>query len=383
MALTGKAIPLRAAALAVLLAALAVAVASTEPLSSIPNPRVKNGSWVTDMPGALRPDTVTRLNQTLGAAEREHGIEVAVVVVRSLDGSSVEDVAEKLFKLWGIGKKGKDNGLLFLWATGDRKVRVEVGYGLEGILPDGKVGSILDAYVIPQFKANQFDAGVIAGVDALLTAAQSRPVTLPPVSRSYAYESPAPATGRISTRIPSRWIWWITPGIPWLIGVPLFFIVRGAYRRWRRYRSRRCPECRARMVRLSETDDDALLDKGQVSEEQVGSVDYDVWKCPSCAHHFTIRYAKWATKYDTCPQCSNRTKWTTETVVERASRHGDGLAQVVVQCAFCNFKSEYEKVLPQIQSTSSSSSGGWSSGSSGGSSFGGGRSGGGGSSRGY
>ena len=112
-------------------------------------------------------------------------------------------------------------------------------------------------------------------------------------------------------------------------------------------------------------------------------MDYDVWKCPSCAYQFTLRYAKWATKYDMCPQCSNRTKWSTETVVERATRHGDGLARVTDQCAFCNYKVEYEKVLPQLASSSSSSGGGYSSSSGGGSSFGGGRSGGGGASRGY
>ena len=365
----------------VVLAVLLTALAGAEPITGIPNPRIKNGTWVSDNAGALRADTIATLNRALGAAEREHGIEVVVVVIRSLDGSSVEDVAEKLFKLWGIGKKGRDNGLLFLWSTGDRKVRVEVGYGLEGILPDGKAGSILDAYVIPQFKAGQFDAGVIAGVNALLRAAQSQPVALPAISKSY--DTSEPQVVR-AIRPPSTLRWWMTSWVPWLAGVPLFFIVRTALRRWRRNRRRRCPECRSWMVRLSETDDDALLDKGQMSEEQVGSVDYDVWKCPSCAHHFTIRYPKWATKYDTCPQCSNRTKWTTETVVERATTHGAGLAKVAVQCAFCNFKSEYEKVLPQIQSTSSGSSGSsWSSGSSGGSSFGGGRSGGGGASRGY
>src|SRR5262245_16546607 len=100
-----------------------------EPLASIPNPRVKNGTWITDMAGGLQPGTIDYLNQTIDATEKTHGVEMAVVVVRSLDGLTVEDFAEKLFKLWGIGKKGRDNGLLFLWSTGDRKVRVEVGYG--------------------------------------------------------------------------------------------------------------------------------------------------------------------------------------------------------------------------------------------------------------
>jgi len=340
-----------------------------EPLASIPNPRVKNGTWVTDMAGALRPETIAQLNQMIGEVERTRGIEMAVVVVRSLDGLTVEDAAEKLFRMWAIGKKGQDNGLLFLWSTGDRKVRVEVGYGLEGTLPDGKVGAILDAYVIPKFKANQFDEGVLSGVETLLGAQRGDPIVLPAVGKSYAIERWRP----------SGWSLWF-----WLSGpIALFLTVRSMFRRWRRYRSRKCPQCRTRMVRLSETEDDASLDQGQAAEERVGSVDYDVWKCPSCAYQFTLRYAKWATKYDMCPQCSNRTKWSTETVVERATRHGDGLARVTDQCAFCNYKVEYEKVLPQLTRSSSSSGGGYSSSSGGGSSFGGGRSGGGGASRGY
>ena len=80
----------------------------------------------------------------------------------------MEEAAVKLFELWGIGKKNKDNGLLLLWSTGDRRVRIEVGYGLEGALPDGKVGAILDTYVIPKFKAGDFDQGLIDGVDAVV-----------------------------------------------------------------------------------------------------------------------------------------------------------------------------------------------------------------------
>jgi hypothetical protein len=103
--------------------------ARAEPLTSIPNPRVQNGTWVTDMSGTLRADTIARLNERIGEFERATGAEMAVVVIRSLDGSSIEEAAAKLFELWGIGKKGQDNGLLLLWSTGDRRVRVEVSYG--------------------------------------------------------------------------------------------------------------------------------------------------------------------------------------------------------------------------------------------------------------
>jgi uncharacterized protein len=138
------------------------------------------------MPRALRAETVARLNSTIGELEQTNGAEMAVVVVTSLDGLSVEEAAVKLFELWGIGKKSKDNGLLLLWSTGDRRVRVEVGYGLEGTLPDGKVGAILDTYVIPQFKAGDFDRGLIDGVDALVRVVRAEPVELASVnSESY------------------------------------------------------------------------------------------------------------------------------------------------------------------------------------------------------
>jgi uncharacterized protein len=350
------------ATLLIVVALFAGGIAS-EPLASIPNPRVRNGTWVADMPGALRADTVARLNQTISSIEKSHGIEMAVVVVQSLDGLPVDEAAVKLFELWGIGKKGRDNGLLFLWSRGDRQVRVEVGYGLEGVLPDGKVGAILDAYVVPKFKAGEFDAGLVAGVDALLAAARSEPVALPAMSnKSYESEGWLPS-------------WW-----PLLGGIPVGIGALTAFNRWRRYRRRRCPQCGTRMALMTDYDDDTVLEEGQVAEERIGSVDYDVWQCPACAHHFTLRYAKWTSKYDKCPQCSNRTKSTTESVIEAATTHGDGSARVLEQCAFCSFTNEYTKVLPRIRESSSSSSSG---GGSGGSSFGGGRSGGGGASRGY
>jgi uncharacterized protein len=343
-----------------------IAALSAEPLTSIPNPRSRDGTWVTDMPGMLRAETVAQLNSAIGDLERTTGIEMAVVVIGSLDGLSVEEAASRLFDLWGIGKKKQDNGLLLLWSTGDRRVRVEVGYGLEGVLPDGKVGAILDSYVMPQFRSGTFDEGLMAGVDALAKAIRSEPVALSsPTSESY--ESGGPGIGAIVIGLLGA----IPAGLGSILG----------FRKWRRHRRRRCPACDTRMVRLDEGADDALIEKGQQAEERVGSVDYDVWKCEACSHHFTLRYPKWFSQYETCPQCHNRTKSSTQTVITQATTSSSGSARVVEQCAFCTFRREYTKVLPRIQQ--SSSSGGSSSRSSSSSSFGGGRSGGGGASRGY
>jgi uncharacterized protein len=357
------ALPVAVAALVVSIVMAMGVTLGAEPLTSIPNPRTRDGTWVTDMPGALRAETVARLNATIADLERTSGAEMAVVVIRSLDGLSVEEAAVKLFELWGIGKKSQDNGLLLLWSTGDRRVRIEVGYGLEGTLPDGKAGAILDTYVIPRFKAGDFDQGLIEGVNAIAGVVRAEPVALlSPQSESYDPRS------------------WGIGSVLAGIGSALAAVIGSVtgFRRWRRYRRRRCPECQTMMTRLAETEDDVLLAAGAQAEERVGSVDYDVWKCGACGHHFTLRYPKWLTGYAACPQCSNRTKSSTETVITAATTSHSGTARVVEHCAFCNFHHEFTKTLPRIQQSSSSSGS-----SRGGSSFGGGRSGGGGASRGY
>jgi uncharacterized protein len=355
----------RLMALGALILLLSPAVGA-EPLASIPNPRTRDGTWVTDMPGTLRAETIARLNSTISEFERTNGAEMAVVVIRSLDGLTIEEAAVKLFELWKIGKESKDNGLLLLWSTGDRRVRVEVGYGLEGVLPDGKVGAILDARVIPKFKSGEFDEGLLAGVDALLSAARDEPVELPS-PRSESYESGSPGI--------------IAVVIGLLGGLPLSVGSIVGFRKWRRRRRRRCPACQTLMTLLDESADNALLEEGQQAEERIKSVDYDVWKCGACGHHFTLRYPKWFSSYSKCTQCHNRTKSSTERVLVAATTTTSGSARVVETCAFCTFHREYTKVLPRIESSSSSSSGSSSGGGSG--SFGGGGSGGGGASRGY
>ena len=342
---------------------LATNARGAESLASIPNPRVQNGTWVTDTSATLDPKIVALLNERAAAFERDTTGEIAIVVIRSLDGISIEDAAVKLFKMWGIGKKTRDNGLLFLWSTGDRRVRVEVGYGLEGTLPDGKVGAILDQYVIPRFKAQQFDQGVLDGVDALIAVARNEPLALV-----------SPSTDSYDDASEGWPVWLQVLGL-----VPFGLASLFSFRKWRRLHPRRCPQCQTRMTRLDEAQDDAHLSKGEVAEETVGSVDYDVWHCPACAHHLTLRYPKWLSQYANCPQCHHRTLQSTTVTIEAATTSHAGSARVTETCGFCTYTHAFTKTLPRISQSSSSSSGGGSSSSS----FGGGSSGGGGASRSY
>jgi len=88
------------------------------------------------------------------------GTAVVVVTLKSIEGNDPADYANRLYEAWGIGKKGEDKGVLILLALTERKVRIETGYGVEGILPDGLVGEILDTYVAPYLKKGNYDKGL-------------------------------------------------------------------------------------------------------------------------------------------------------------------------------------------------------------------------------
>lgn len=123
--------------------------------------------FVNDYAGLLSPAVKTQLDAKLSQLEVETTAEVAVVSVKSLEGEDINDYAVRLFEKWKIGKKDKDNGVLFLVALDDRKMRIEVGYGLEAIITDGRAGRIRDNDVIPRFKEDDYEGGITAGVASI------------------------------------------------------------------------------------------------------------------------------------------------------------------------------------------------------------------------
>jgi uncharacterized protein len=119
---------------------------------------------VNDFAGVLKPDEKQSLENRCRQVREQTGAQLAVVVLRSLEGGQIDDFAVKLFERWGIGQKGKDNGLLLLVALEDRQARIEVGYGLEGILPDSLAGRILREQLFPAFKQQKYAEGLSAAV---------------------------------------------------------------------------------------------------------------------------------------------------------------------------------------------------------------------------
>ena len=123
---------------------------------------------VVDDAGVLDNATREALRIKLQALEEKTGDQLIVVTVKSLHGSSVEEYANKLFRHWRIGEKGRNNGVLFLHAPNERKIRFEVGYGLEGTLTDAISKLIQVNAVAPRFKQNDFNGGTMRGVDDII-----------------------------------------------------------------------------------------------------------------------------------------------------------------------------------------------------------------------
>ncbi len=118
--------------------------------------------YVTDLAGVLDEADARAIAAQLEAAEARTTAEIAIVTVPTLDVPSIEEYANRLFHEWGIGQKGTDNGVLVLVAPFERKVRIEVGYGLEAVLPDGLAGEVIRTQALPAFRDGDVPAGIRA-----------------------------------------------------------------------------------------------------------------------------------------------------------------------------------------------------------------------------
>jgi uncharacterized protein len=152
--------------------------------------------YVTDASGVLPPARLEALNERLAAFERETTAQVLVWIAPHVpEGTTPEELGADAIRSWGVGQKGKDNGVVLFVFTADRKVRIATGYGMEGPIPDAVAKRILADVVKPHLKRGDFAAGVEAGVDALLRAARdeggsSSPVATAPAAPLAGVEEP-------------------------------------------------------------------------------------------------------------------------------------------------------------------------------------------------
>jgi uncharacterized protein len=137
-------------------------LAPAERVQDLPKPT----NYVSDFANVLSPETLASLNALCRQVDAQAHAQIAVVTIKSLEGEPIEDFATALEDKWKVGKKGTDRGLLLIIAAEDHQYRIEVGYGLEGILPDGRVGDI-GRQMVPYLRQNDYDSAVTSAVQQI------------------------------------------------------------------------------------------------------------------------------------------------------------------------------------------------------------------------
>jgi uncharacterized protein len=137
---------------------------------------------INDYAGLIPADRALALEERLARFEAETGHQIAVLTIPSLKGDSLEDFGIRVAESWKIGKKGFDNGAILLIARDDRRLRIEVGYGLEGVMPDAIASRIIREVITPRFRSGDYAGGIEAGIDAILKVTKGE--TLPERARA-------------------------------------------------------------------------------------------------------------------------------------------------------------------------------------------------------
>lgn len=166
---------------------------------------------VTDTVGLLTVEDKAQIDSQLMRLEKEKGAQVGVLIVGNTGSETIESYAEKVFNYWRLGRLNIDDGILLVVALDDRAVRIEVGYGLEGVVTDVFAAQIIDDYLIPNFRRADYAAGIKLAVDALCAAIMEEP--LPPASKTRYF-------------IPQG-----TTGFSW-IDIPAGLLIGGSFLMW-------------------------------------------------------------------------------------------------------------------------------------------------------
>lgn len=207
--------------LTILLLSLTGCSFSTE--NEIPIPTVEENVYVYDQDNIIDDDVESSLNEILTELEEKTEVEFAVVSVESLLNKSIEDYSNNLFNTLGIGKKGKDNGLLLIFSRSDERVRIEVGRGLEGLLNDAKCGRILDDYFVPYRENDEYTKATKLTVNAILNIfAEEYEVDI------NGMETDSPSKDSSDEGLP-LWVWIIIIIVILIIVVSDIFLGRGSF----------------------------------------------------------------------------------------------------------------------------------------------------------
>lgn len=350
-----------------------VLVMAVQSVAEVPNPRP--GGWVTDQAGVLSDGDEAALNQLAEKLRAGRGAELAIVTVDDVPGTP-KQFATALFNAWGVGRAGHDDGVLLLLVVGQHRLEIETGIGLETALAPAWLADLQAEQMVPLFKRGNYGGGLLAGTIGLVARLQALPgeadvpstpgeyrsdgeVTRPPIARRPA-SAPVPAAPPPRSANQPDEGGGGNLGLAVLAGLGAVGAGAGAYG-LRARRRRRCSKCDVQMLALDELADDAHLSAGQVTEERVGSMNYEVLICPGCQASKTLAHRRWFSGKHDCPACHFRTMTSRSTTLIHATYDQGGTVQVTESCANCGRNQTSTHSTPRRTRPSPSSSSAYSS----------------------
>lgn len=317
--------------------------------------------YVNDFADLLPLEDEDRIRAKLIELKEKKDIEFTVVTIGLMSDyghhGEIEPFATGLFNDWGVGNAQRNDGLMMLIARYDRKMRIEVGSGY-GATKNVPMGNVIDTKITPRFKKDDYVGGIEHGVDAVIRE----------VTGSWPGEYDATGLQKSYGAL-KRFLSWLGDWV-YALFIPVAAFGVRAVRRWQRNKPRICARDGTKMTRLDEAWDDNHLQKGQITEERLKSVDYDVWVCRRCDHVTVEGYKSWYSPYGACRSCGFKTVQGNTTTLQSATTSSTGLKRIDYHCHNCGDAWSATRTIPKKSSSSSSS----------GSSFGGGSSSGGGAS---
>lgn len=158
---------------------LSVSSFATANVQEVPNLHAR----VTDPTGLLSAGQRSHIEQLLQVLEQSKGSQVAVLIVSTTQPEAIEEYSMRVVEKWKVGRKNIDDGVLLLIARQDRKIRIEVGYGLEGAIPDITAGRIINEYITPEFRRGDFYGGILAGVSQITNLINGESLPAPTTSQ--------------------------------------------------------------------------------------------------------------------------------------------------------------------------------------------------------
>jgi uncharacterized protein len=351
---------------------ICVSVIAAYTLDQIVDPRP--GSWILDEKNYLAADSRSALEFLCKAVKDSNVGEIMVIVVDSIGSDAHRKFATDIFNKLGIGNRSTNRGVLIYAAIEERAAEIILGDSIDDDKSIALSNSIMQEHMIPHFKNGKYDNALYYG--ALECANQILEVNLSRNSGEGTETDSQKVSGneQSSPEYVNNHQTKHPAGIKSIFANLLVFggLLYLIARPFLRYIPRRCAQCGKKMRRLKEKEDDAFLVEGEQIEEQLKSVNYDIWYCADCKETKKVKNGKFFSSYSKCPMCKFKTVKTKTHTIHRATTCSTGLREVRENCQKCSYSKTFTETIPEISSSSNNSSSGSSGG---GSSSGGGASG--------